>query len=64
MMESDEESGSKHMAHYLEKYSERIGDHVRMIFILDSGVEDYETLWINTSLRGTMAFLMDIKVSK
>lgn len=58
--EGDEESGSGHMPHYLEKLKERIGNPL-MFFCLDSGCLDYERLWLTTSLRGNMVATLVVK---
>ena len=54
IMEGDEESGSRDMEYYLEKLKDKIGNKIKMIWIVDSGVADYKTLWITDSLRGCL----------
>jgi acetylornithine deacetylase/succinyl-diaminopimelate desuccinylase-like protein len=41
-MESEEESGSTNVLFYIEKLKERIGDHVKVIGIIDSGTGNYD----------------------
>jgi len=60
IMESCEESGSVDMKYWLETLKEKIGNNVKLITILDSGCGDYDSLWINTSLRGCTKFFVDI----
>jgi len=63
-MEGAEESGSKDMEFYLKSLKERIGKNVKKLFVLDSGIGNYETLWITNSLRGCISGKLNIKVSK
>jgi len=63
-METDEESGSIDMDYYLDFCKEKIGKNVKMIWIVDSGAGNYDTLWLTTSLRGYMAFELEIEVTK
>ena len=46
---------------YLPKLKERIGNPT-IIFCLDSGVLDYERLWITNSLRGMVAGTINVDV--
>jgi acetylornithine deacetylase/succinyl-diaminopimelate desuccinylase-like protein len=59
IIEGSEESGSPHLIPYIEKLKDRIGKPDLMI-CLDSGAQDYERLWITTSLRG--ACIADVTV--
>lgn len=59
--EGDEESGSVHMAHYLEKLRKRIGEPL-ICFCLDSGTLTYDTFWLTNSLRGMMAVVVTVDV--
>jgi len=59
-MESDEESGSKDMDYYMDTLKDRIGNNVKMIWILDSGAGNWETLWITNSLKGFVAVNLEI----
>jgi len=51
IIEADEESGSKHLPHYLTMLKPRIGVP-SLIVCLDSGCGNYEQFFITTSLRG------------
>jgi acetylornithine deacetylase/succinyl-diaminopimelate desuccinylase-like protein len=51
LLETGEESGSPDLPAYLEHLSERLG-RVTFVVCLDSGGNDYERLWLTTSLRG------------
>ncbi|TWE14081.1 M20/M25/M40 family metallo-hydrolase [Prauserella muralis] len=51
LLETGEESGSPDLPAYLEHLSERLGE-VTFVVCLDSGGNDYERLWLTTSLRG------------
>ena len=59
-MEGSEESGSMDMDYYMEFLKERIGSNVKAIWILDSGAGNYETFWLNSSLRGVIGFFLEI----
>eukprot|EP00747_Dinoflagellata_sp_TGD_P096203 gnl/TRDRNA2_/TRDRNA2_166763_c0_seq6.p1 gnl/TRDRNA2_/TRDRNA2_166763_c0~~gnl/TRDRNA2_/TRDRNA2_166763_c0_seq6.p1 ORF type:complete len:527 (+),score=79.38 gnl/TRDRNA2_/TRDRNA2_166763_c0_seq6:91-1671(+) len=56
-----EESGSPHLGHYVEKLLPRIGEP-STVFCLDSGCEDYDTLWMTTSLRGVVMGTLEVSV--
>lgn len=51
VLETGEESGSPDLPAYLDHLSERLG-RVSLVVCLDSGGNDYERLWLTTSLRG------------
>jgi acetylornithine deacetylase/succinyl-diaminopimelate desuccinylase-like protein len=51
LLETGEESGSPDLPIYLEHVAERLGQ-VSFVICLDSGGNDYERLWLTTSLRG------------
>jgi acetylornithine deacetylase/succinyl-diaminopimelate desuccinylase-like protein len=53
IIEGSEESGSPHLIHYISKLKERIGAP-DLLVCLDSGAQDYDTLWVTTSLRGNL----------
>jgi acetylornithine deacetylase/succinyl-diaminopimelate desuccinylase-like protein len=53
VIEGSEESGSPHLVHYINKLKDRIGAP-DLLVCLDSGAQDYDTLWITTSLRGNL----------
>jgi acetylornithine deacetylase/succinyl-diaminopimelate desuccinylase-like protein len=52
VMESAEESGSFDMNFYLDLLKDRIGNHVQVVSIVDSGCGNYDSLWLTSSLRG------------
>lgn len=52
-IEACEESGSYDLIPYLKKLSDRIGSP-DVMFCMDSGCIDYDSLWLTTSLRGVM----------
>lgn len=58
--EGDEESGG-HIEYYLDSLSSRIGNP-EVIFCLDSGTIDYESLTLTTSLRGGIMFKLRVKI--
>jgi len=51
LLETSEESGSPDLEAYLEAYRSRLGD-ISLVVCLDAGGQDYERLWLTTSLRG------------
>ena len=53
IIEGSEESGSPHLMPYLSKLRERIGEP-DLLMCLDSGAQDYDTLWVTSSLRGNL----------
>ena len=59
--ETDEESGSRDLIYYLNKYKEKIGTP-SLIFCLDSGTTDYEHMCLTTSLRGVINFSLRVDV--
>ena len=61
IFESEEESGSKSLYHYLEKLKQKIGE-VSLIICLDSGAHDYSRFWITTSLRGHLKFTLTARM--
>jgi len=63
LSECSEESGSRHLGHYVEKLAPRIGTP-SVCFCCDAGGDDYDTLWVTTSLRGTMRVKMEITMLK
>ena len=58
--ESDEESESKDIFHYLDKYSDRIGEP-NLVVALDSGVFSDQVFCITSSLRGALTLKMTIE---
>lgn len=61
--ETDEESGSKDIVHFLEKNKAKIGS-VDYVFCLDSGCVDYEHFCLTTTLRGALGFTVKVEVGK
>jgi len=51
LLETGEESGSPDLPAYLEHLSDWLGD-VSFVVCLDSGGNDYQRLWLTSSLRG------------
>lgn len=60
IFETQEESGSDDLPFYLKKLKSRIGQPECFI-ILDNLCGDYERLWLNTSLRGTLTGTLTVK---
>jgi acetylornithine deacetylase/succinyl-diaminopimelate desuccinylase-like protein len=60
LIEGAEESNTVDLLYYVQQLKPVIGDP-SLIICLDSGCEDYERLWVTTSLRGV--FTIDLKVS-
>lgn len=58
--EGDEESGSAHLFHYVDKLKERIGEP-QVIFCLDSGTIDYDRFWLTNSLRGNLVATLRVQ---
>jgi acetylornithine deacetylase/succinyl-diaminopimelate desuccinylase-like protein len=61
LLETGEESGSPDLPVYLEDLSERLGQ-VSLVVCLDSGGNDYERMWLTTSLRGLVQVTLTVKV--
>lgn len=61
--ETDEESGSQDIEHYLDLCQERLGSP-SLIFCLDSGTIDYEHFTVTTSLRGMVCANLKINTLK
>lgn len=59
-IEGSEESGSPHLIPYINSLKDRIGVPDLMV-CLDSGAQDYDTLWITTSLRGNLAIDLTVQ---
>jgi acetylornithine deacetylase/succinyl-diaminopimelate desuccinylase-like protein len=60
-IEADEESGSGHIDSYLSHLSSPLSQ-VDYVVCLDSGVCDYDRLWLTTSLRGNMVSKLSVQV--
>jgi acetylornithine deacetylase/succinyl-diaminopimelate desuccinylase-like protein len=61
LLETAEESGSPDLPAYLEAYADRLGQ-VSLVVCLDSGGQDYERLWLTTSLRGLVSVTATVTV--
>jgi acetylornithine deacetylase/succinyl-diaminopimelate desuccinylase-like protein len=61
LLELSEESGSPDLGAYLDAYRERLGD-ISLVVCLDSGGQDYERLWLTTSLRGLVSTTVTVQV--
>jgi len=59
LIEGSEESGSPHLADYLDRLGPRIG-RPELVVCLDSGCLTYDRLWLTTSLRGNL--VADVRV--
>lgn len=53
LIETCEESGSQDLPHYLASCREAVGEP-DLVICLDSGINDYESMWLTTSLRGVI----------
>ncbi|GAA1968779.1 M20/M25/M40 family metallo-hydrolase [Amycolatopsis minnesotensis] len=61
LLETGEESGSPDLPAYLEHLSEKLG-RVTFVVCLDSGGNDYERMWLTTSLRGLAQVHVTVRV--
>ncbi|EHY89568.1 M20/M25/M40 family metallo-hydrolase [Saccharomonospora azurea] len=61
LLETGEESGSPDLPAYLDHLSDRLGE-VSLVVCLDSGGNDYERLWLTTSLRGLAQVHVTVRV--
>lgn len=61
LLETGEESGSPDLPAYLDHLAARLGD-VSLVVCLDSGGNDYERLWLTTSLRGLAHLNVTVQV--
>ena len=61
ILETGEESGSPDLPAYLEHLSERLG-RVSFVVCLDSGGNDYERIWLTSSLRGLVQVQVTVRV--
>ena len=59
VLETEEESGSANLIDLLKLSEEYVGKP-DCLFCMDSGIMDYEHLWVTSSLRGSV--LVDFKV--
>ncbi|GAB3480648.1 M20/M25/M40 family metallo-hydrolase [Amycolatopsis cihanbeyliensis] len=61
LLETGEESGSPDLPAYLEHLEEKLG-RVTFVVCLDSGGNDYERMWLTTSLRGMVRLDATVRV--
>ena len=61
LIEACEESSSVDLPYYIEHLAPRIGDP-SLVVCLDSGCANYDQLWVTTSLRGTVACDLTVRV--
>ena len=61
LVESCEESGSYDLLPYVDALRPRLGD-VALVVCLDSGVGNYDQLWLTTSLRGMASGTLKVEV--
>jgi uncharacterized protein (TIGR01244 family) len=61
LVEGSEESGSPHLMHYVDKLASRIGSPA-LVLCLDSGCENYDQLWMTSSLRGLVAGTLRVDI--
>ncbi|MBO0841321.1 MAG: peptidase dimerization domain-containing protein, partial [Sciscionella sp.] len=61
LLETGEESGSPDLPAYLEHLRSNLAD-VSLVICLDSGANDYQRLWLTTSLRGLAQVNVTVKV--
>ncbi|WP_018684347.1 M20/M25/M40 family metallo-hydrolase [Actinokineospora enzanensis] len=61
LLETGEESGSPDLPAYLDHLADRLGQ-VSLVICLDSGGNDYERLWLTTSLRGLVSVTVTVRV--
>jgi len=61
LIEACEESGSYDLPFYVDHLAARIGAPA-LVVCLDSGCGNYDQLWLTTSLRGTLAGALTVRV--
>lgn len=61
LLETGEESGSPDLPAYLDELSDKLGE-VSFVVCLDAGGNDYERLWLTTSLRGLAQVNVTVRV--
>ncbi|MFC6094298.1 M20/M25/M40 family metallo-hydrolase [Saccharothrix lopnurensis] len=61
LLETGEESGSPDLPAYLDHLRPRLGQ-VSLVVCLDSGGNDYDRMWLTTSLRGLAQVTMTVRV--
>src|SRR5271154_5642564 len=61
LIEACEESGSYDLPHYVDHLAPRLGNP-SLVVCLDSGCGNYDQLWLTTSLRGSFAGTLTVRV--
>jgi acetylornithine deacetylase/succinyl-diaminopimelate desuccinylase-like protein len=61
LLETGEESGSPDLPAYMEHLGDRLGD-ISLVVCLDAGGNDYERLWLTSSLRGVAQATVTVTV--
>jgi len=61
LLETGEESGSSDLPAYMEHLGDRLGD-ISLVVCLDAGGDDYERLWLTSSLRGLAQATVTVSV--
>ncbi|MGQ0838432.1 M20/M25/M40 family metallo-hydrolase [Actinokineospora sp.] len=61
LLETGEESGSPDLPAYLDHLRDQLG-RVSLVVCLDSGGNDYERMWLTTSLRGLASVDVTVRV--
>lgn len=59
LVEGEEESGSKNLIEYIKLLKI---ENIDVMIAIDSGIVDYDRLWITNSMRGAITF--DIEITK
>lgn len=59
LVEGEEESGSKNLIEYIKLLKI---ENIDVMIAIDSGIVDYNRLWITNSMRGAITF--DIEITK
>ena len=61
LFETDEESGSRDLTHYLRTFASQIGSPA-FLGILDLGASDWSRVWLTQSLRGVIGMTVTVRV--
>jgi acetylornithine deacetylase/succinyl-diaminopimelate desuccinylase-like protein len=61
LLDTSEESGSPDLPYYLDCLRDRLGE-VSLVVCLDSSADDYDRLWVTTSLRGAVSINVTVRV--
>lgn len=63
VLETEEESGSPNLISLLNVAKERIGEP-DIVFCMDSGAFDYNSLWLTSSLRGVTVVELNVEAGQ